>query len=101
MTGNPCWQAIPTKLSEAQFEEFVLPHLSRGRRGPAPTLSLHKIFNYILCKYCTWAANGRCCRSKGMQKVCLSGHKHLKGCKVVAFCDRDCNIIAPFVTRAF
>jgi transposase len=48
MTGNPCWQAIPTKLSEAQFEEFVLPHLSRGRRGPEPTLSLHKIFNYIL-----------------------------------------------------
>ena len=48
MTGNPCWQAIPTKLSEAQFGEFVLPHLSRGRRGPAPTLSLHKIFSYIL-----------------------------------------------------
>jgi transposase len=48
MTDNPCWQAIPTKLSEAQFGEFVLPHLSRGRRGPAPTLSLHKIFNYIL-----------------------------------------------------
>src|SRR5258708_38639966 len=48
MTGNPCWQAIPTKLSETQFEEFVLPHLSRGRRGPPPTLSLHKIFNYIL-----------------------------------------------------
>jgi transposase len=35
-------------LSETQFEEFVLPHLSRGRRGPPPTLSLHKIFNYIL-----------------------------------------------------
>jgi hypothetical protein len=33
MTDNPCWQAIPTKFSEAQFEEFVLPHLSRGRRG--------------------------------------------------------------------
>ena len=48
MTGNPCWQAIPTKLSEAQFEEFVLPHLSRGRRGPPPTLPLRKIFNYIL-----------------------------------------------------
>jgi hypothetical protein len=30
------------------FEQFVLPHLSRGRRGPAPTLGLHKIFNYIL-----------------------------------------------------
>jgi hypothetical protein len=48
MTGTPCWQAIPTKLSLEQFEEFVLPHLSRGRRGPPSTLSLHKIFNYVL-----------------------------------------------------
>lgn len=50
MTGNPCWQTIPTKLSEAQFEQFVLPHLAKGhgRRGPAPTLSLHRIFNYVL-----------------------------------------------------
>lgn len=48
MTGYPCWQAIPTKLSEAQFEEFLLPHLSRGRRGPPPTLPLQRIFNYIL-----------------------------------------------------
>jgi transposase len=35
-------------LGLAQFEQFVLPHLSIGRRGPAPKLSLHKIFNYIL-----------------------------------------------------
>jgi transposase len=48
MTGNRRWQTIPTKLSKAQFEEFFLLHLSRGRRGPPPTLSLHKIFNYIL-----------------------------------------------------
>jgi transposase len=48
MTGNPCWRAIPTKLGLEQFEQFVLPHLSRGRRGPPPTLSSHKIFNYIL-----------------------------------------------------
>jgi hypothetical protein len=27
-----------------------------------------------------------------------SGHKHLKGDKVVAFCDRDGNVIAPFVS---
>jgi hypothetical protein len=40
MTGNPCWQAIPTKLSEAQSEESVLPHLSRGRRGAPPTHGL-------------------------------------------------------------
>ena len=28
----------------------------------------------------------------------FNGHKHLKGDKVVAFCDRNCNVIAPFVT---
>ncbi|MDH6147457.1 MULTISPECIES: hypothetical protein [Paraburkholderia] len=27
----------------------------------------------------------------------FSGHKKLKGCKVVALCDRNCNVIAPFV----
>jgi transposase len=69
MTGNPCWQVIPTKLSLEQFEQFVLPHLSRGRRGPSPTLALHKIFNYILQALymgCQWKmlliernANGR------------------------------------------
>src|ERR1700731_507446 len=160
MTGNPCWQAIPTKLSKAQFEEFVLPHLSRGRRGPPPTLSLHKIFNYILqalymgCQWMMlpierndkgrpeihhtciyrkmrrWQADGSIDRifagtlnklhqdqlldlsvihgdgtttaaKKGGDNLGYSGHKHLKGCKVVAFCDRDCNVIAPFVTRAF
>ncbi len=157
MTGNPCWQAIPTKLSLEQFEEFVLPHLSRGRRGPPPTLSLHKIFNYILqllymgCQWKMlpiernakgvpeihytriyramrrWQTNGfidkifagsvrklhqdllldltvihgdgtTTAAKKGGDNLGYSGHKHLKGCKVVAFCDRDCNVIAPFVT---
>jgi len=41
-------QGIPTKLSQQQFEQFILPHLSKGRRGPATTLSFHTIFNYIL-----------------------------------------------------
>ena len=31
-----------------QFRQFVLPHLTVGRRGPAPKLSLHALFNYIL-----------------------------------------------------
>jgi hypothetical protein len=26
------------------------------------------------------------------------GHKHMKGDKIVAFCDRHCNVIAPFVS---
>src|ERR1700721_2319994 len=42
------WQAIPTQLEPAEFEQFVLPYLSIGSRGPAPKLSLYKIFNYVL-----------------------------------------------------
>jgi transposase len=41
-------QGIPTNLSVVQFERFVLPHLSKGSRGPATQLSFHAIFNYIL-----------------------------------------------------
>ena len=48
MAGSQRGQAIPTKLSLAQFEQFVLPHLSVGSRGPVPKLGFHKIFNYIL-----------------------------------------------------
>jgi transposase len=145
------------KLSVAQFEEFILPHLSRGRRGPPPQLSLHKIFNYILqvlymgCQWKTlpiekdcrgrpeihhtrvyramrrWQADGcmdaifegsvgrlhddqlldlsvihgdgtTTAAKKGGDNLGYSGHKHLKGDKVVAFCDRNCNIIAPFIS---
>jgi transposase len=41
MAGSQCWQTIPTKLS------------------PAPTLGLHRIFNYILQLLymgCQWKA---------------------------------------------
>src|SRR6202049_4788154 len=41
-------RGIPTELSLEQFREFVLPHLTVGSRGPAPKLSLHALFNYIL-----------------------------------------------------
>jgi transposase len=48
MAKNQPWQRIPTRLSAEEFKQFVLPHLSTGSRGPAPKLSLHAIFNYIL-----------------------------------------------------
>ena len=41
-------QGIPTHLTLEQFDEFVLPHLHTGSRGPQPKLALHVIFNYIL-----------------------------------------------------
>ena len=50
-------QGIPTKLSKEQFEQFILPHLSKGSCGPETTLSFHAIFNYILCVLylgCQW-----------------------------------------------
>ena len=48
MAQSQSWQRIPTHLTLEQFEEFVLPHLHKGSRGPQPKLSLHAIFNYIL-----------------------------------------------------
>jgi hypothetical protein len=43
--------AIPTQLGLVLFEQFVLPYLSSGSRGPTPKLSLLKIFNYIQLLY--------------------------------------------------
>jgi transposase len=133
-----------------------LPHLSIGSRGPAPKLSLYKIFNYVLkilylgCQwkelpidkdgeghpgthytriYRIWRrwVDNRCmdaifagsvsrlhqdgrldtavihgdgtttAAKKGGDNLGFSGHKKVKGDKVVAFCDRRCNVIAPFV----
>lgn len=150
-------QGIPTKLSVAQFEQFVLPHLKKGSRGPAPKLSLFTIFNYILrllyigCQwkelpieknkdgvpeihytriysaFRRWEANGvfstvfvesvsqlhqaglldttvihgdgtTTAAKKGGDNIGFNGHKKMKGDKVVAFCDRNCNVIAPFVS---
>ena len=157
MAGSQGGQAIPTQLGPAQFEQFVLPHLSVGSRGPAPKLSLFKIFNYILrllymgCQwkelpiepddegrpeihytriysaFRRWEADGcidaifvdsvlrlekenllditvihgdgtTTAAKKGGDNIGFSGHKKVKGDKVVAFCDRRCNVIAPFVS---
>ena len=147
---------IPTKLSLQQFRQFVLPHLTVGRRGPTPKLSLHTLFNYILKVLylgCQWKelpiardADGRpeihytrihgafrrwqaggcfdiifmtvvlrlhqtnlldvtiihgdgttTAAKKGSDNIGFNAHKKIKGDKVVAFCDRNCNVIAPFV----
>jgi hypothetical protein len=151
------WQEIPTELSLEQFQEFVLPHLSVGSRGPAPKLSLHTLFNYILkllylgCQwkelpiekddrgrqeihytgvyraFRKWEADGcfdtifqgtvltlhhadlldisvihgdgtTTAAKKGGDNIGFSGHKKVKGDKVIAFCDRKCNVIAPFIS---
>jgi len=42
------YNRIPTVLSENEFNEFVLPHLKKGTRGPDKKISFFKLFNYIL-----------------------------------------------------
>jgi hypothetical protein len=42
--------------------------------------------------------DGTTTAKKGGYNIGFSGHKKLKGDKVVAFCDRRCNVIAPFVS---
>jgi len=157
MAQSQSWREIPTRLSVEEFEQFVWPHLSKGRRGPARNLSAHTIFNYSLkalylgCQwkelpigkdrhgspeihytriyraFRRWGADGcfdaifessvfrlHCddrldtriihgdgttsAAKKGGDNLGFSGHKKVKGCKVVALCDRNCNVIAPFVS---
>ena len=39
---------IPVQLSAPEFNEFILPHLSRPKRGPKCKLGYHRVFNLIL-----------------------------------------------------
>jgi hypothetical protein len=42
------YKVIPVQLSEPEFAQFILPHLSLPRRGPDCKIGYHKAFNYIL-----------------------------------------------------
>ncbi len=44
----PEYKVIPTQLTETQLNQFVLPYLSKGKRGLATKLPFYKIFYYIL-----------------------------------------------------
>jgi len=35
---------------------------------------------------------------KGGDNIGFNGHKKLKGGKVLTFCERNCNVTAPFVS---
>ena len=42
------YNKIPVALTENEFNEFVLPHLQKGKRRPDKKISFFKLFNYIL-----------------------------------------------------
>jgi len=46
--NSPGYNIIPTTLTEEQFNQFILPHLSVNRRGPMLKLPLYKTFTYVL-----------------------------------------------------
>ena len=48
MGRNKQYNRIPVALSEKEFNEFILPHLEKGSRGPHKKISFYKLFNYIL-----------------------------------------------------
>lgn len=45
---KPAYKHLPVKVSRKNFNQYILPLLSLGKRGPKPNISLYKIFNYIL-----------------------------------------------------
>ena len=71
---KPATTPIPVQLSEGQFTEFILPHLSMPRRGPRCKLGYHRLFNLILWVLYT-----------GMQWKCLPFAKRGTSTKRVKF----------------
>jgi transposase len=45
---QPATTPIPVQLSEPEFTQFILPHLSMPKRGPKCKLGYHRVFNLIL-----------------------------------------------------
>jgi hypothetical protein len=48
MQAKGRYNRIPTALKENEFNEFVLPHLKKGSRGPNKKILFYKLLNYIL-----------------------------------------------------
>ena len=48
MNQNTKYKRIPTDLTKEEFNEFIFPHLTRGKRGPKPNVPFYRLFNYIL-----------------------------------------------------
>lgn len=47
-TTNKNFNELPIKVSQKDFNKFIKPYLSKGKRGPKPKISFYKTFNYIL-----------------------------------------------------
>ena len=43
-----CYNKLPRKVTQNEFNTFIKPCLSKNKRGKKPKISYYKIFNYIL-----------------------------------------------------
>jgi len=157
VTNDQITTKIPVKLSVEDFNQYILPYLSSGSRGPKTKIPYFKIFHYIMKvlytgmqwmeltierdkegkpeisisrifrRYSQWCKDGSfeniftqtvvelskhsmidpaivhgdgtsTMAKKGGDILGYSGHKHFKGEKIVAFVDRNCNVLSPFTT---
>ena len=53
IVSKPDYHVIPVQLSQEEFAQFILPHLSLPKRGPQCKIGYHKSFNYML-KVLSW-----------------------------------------------
>jgi transposase len=42
------YRTIPTELSEGEFKQYILPHLSLPKRGPKCKIGYRAVFNFII-----------------------------------------------------
>ena len=74
ITEKPEYTHIPIQLSEKEFNEFILPHLSMPKRGPKCKIGYHRVFNFILWVLYT-----------GMQWKCLPIPKNADGKPIIHY----------------
>jgi len=72
--AKPVTTPIPVQLSESEFHQFILPHLTMPKRGPKCKLGYHCVFNLILWVLYT-----------GMQWKCLPVPKDAQGCAAIHY----------------
>ena len=48
LAKKPVFTPIPVQLTESEFNQFILPHLSMPKRGPKCKLGYYRVFNLIL-----------------------------------------------------
>lgn len=43
-----CYNKLPIRVTQNEFNNYIKPYLSKGKRGPKTKISYYKLFNYIL-----------------------------------------------------